>query len=149
MNPAYNILKIGGNLLGYKHKLESISKIGEASLGRIHSAEIKTRISESQKSRLKYFRPGGFPVTVLDLENNNTTDYLSIAQAAKELGLNSTSISKRMNKGITSAFKGRYVITAKRSETSKPSVEESHSKSISIKNTLEKGQLQNSIRVHL
>ncbi len=122
-NPAYNILKEGNNLLGYKHKLESISKIGKASLGRIHSTEVRIRISDSQKSRLENFRPGGFSVSVLDLQNNNTTNYLSIAQAAKELGLNSSSISKRIVKGITSAFKGRYVITVKRSEVAKPLVE--------------------------
>jgi hypothetical protein len=89
-------------------------------LGRIHPAEVRRRISESQKSRLKEFRPGGFPVLVLDLQTNNTTNYLSIAQAAKELGLNSSSISKRINKGITSPFKGRYVITVNRSEATKP-----------------------------
>jgi AraC-like DNA-binding protein len=59
----------------------------------------------------------------MDLLNNNTTNYLSIAQAAKELGLNSSSISKRINKGITSAFKGRYVITVNRSEVTKPLAE--------------------------
>ena len=112
-NSAYNILKEAGNLSGYKHKLESILKIGKASLGRRHLPEIRARISETQKIRLKNFRPLGFAVSVLDLVNNNTTEYLSIAQAAKELGLNPSSVSKRMNKGITSAFKGRYVITVK------------------------------------
>ncbi|KEP44866.1 GIY-YIG endonuclease family protein, partial (mitochondrion) [Rhizoctonia solani 123E] len=115
-DPAYNILKIAGNLLGFKHKHESILKIGKSSLGRIHSAEIRAKISESQKTRFQFFRPLGFAVSVLDLVNNSTTDYLSIAQAAKELGLNPSSISQRMKKGITSAFKGRYVITVKRSE---------------------------------
>ena len=119
-NPAYNILKEGSSLLGYKHKLESILKIGKASLGRVHSAEVRSRISESQKSRLKELRPLGFPVLVLDLLTNNTTNYLSIAQAAKELGLNSSSISKRINKGIKSAFKGRYIITVNQSQVTKP-----------------------------
>lgn len=78
LKPAYNILKIAGNLLGYKHNPESISKIGKASLARKHSGEIRARISETQKSRLKNFRPGGFSVIVLDLVNNITTEYLSI-----------------------------------------------------------------------
>ena len=92
-------------------------------MGRKHSTEIKAKISETQKIRLKNFRPGGFAVSVLDLLNNNTTQYLSIAHAAGELGLNPSSISKRIKKGITTAFKDRYVITVKRSEFNKPSSE--------------------------
>lgn len=52
-NSDYNILKTAGNLLGFKHKPESIIKIGKASLGRKHSAEIIAKISETQKSIIK------------------------------------------------------------------------------------------------
>lgn len=124
MKPEYNILKIAGNSLGYKHTPESIAKIRKDALGRIFSKETIGKMSEAAKSRWSTGQPG-ISLSILDLLNNNTTEYLSIAQAARELGLNPSSISKRINKGITSAFKGRYVITVKRSEFKKPSAESS------------------------
>lgn len=53
LNPDYNILKIAGNSLGYRHTKESLAKMSKAQkgkrLGRIVSEETRKKISESNK----------------------------------------------------------------------------------------------------
>jgi group I intron endonuclease len=45
INPEYNILKLAGSSLGFKHSPESLIKLSEAMKGKIHSAETKMKIS--------------------------------------------------------------------------------------------------------
>jgi group I intron endonuclease len=57
---TYNILKVAGSSLGYKHSDESLAKMSQANkgesnpfYGRIHSAEFKSRMSEANKGKVK------------------------------------------------------------------------------------------------
>lgn len=107
LKPEYNILQIAGCTLGFKPTAETRIKLSKAALGRKHSLETKAKISESQKNNKN---SPGFPLLVKDLETNITTEYKSIADAAKKLGLNHSSISDRLRKGIMTPFKNRYEI---------------------------------------
>lgn len=107
LRPEYNILVIAGCTLGFKPTAETRTKMSEAALGRKHSLETRAKISESQKNNKN---SPGFPLLVKDLETNITTEYTSIAEAAKILGLNHSSISDRLRKGIITPFKNRYEI---------------------------------------
>lgn len=46
LQPEYNILKIAGSSLGYKHTEESLAKMSEASKGRISSPETIAKLSK-------------------------------------------------------------------------------------------------------
>lgn len=53
VNPnTYNILKVAGSLLGYKHAPETLTKISEGNKGKTHLAETKALISEAKKGEL-------------------------------------------------------------------------------------------------
>lgn len=137
LNPEYNILQNAGNSLGYNHTPESIEKITQSALGRTHSVEVRKAMSESRmgannpmfgknvseetrvklseaaKNRVKSNKPG-FIVEVLDLENNITTEYQSIREAARNIGASFTTLIRREKKENPKPYKGRYVITVKR-----------------------------------
>jgi len=51
LEPEYNILKIAGSSLGYKHSEESLIKMSEVKIGRSLSAETKALISENMSDR--------------------------------------------------------------------------------------------------
>nr|YP_008081986.1 GIY-YIG endonuclease family protein [Rhizoctonia solani]AGK45362.1 GIY-YIG endonuclease family protein [Rhizoctonia solani] len=111
-SPDYNIFKIAGSPLGFKHAPESILKIREAALGRTFSQETLERMSEAAKNRFQSGQPGS-SLSVLDLQTGTTTEFQSIAEAARRLGLNRCAVTNRLNKENTNTFKykGRYVIT--------------------------------------
>ena|ERR1700753_3675154 len=137
LNPEYNILQNAGNSLGYKHTPESIDKIIQSALGRTHSLEVrkamsesrmgannpmfgkivsdetKAKLSEAAKNRVKSNKPG-LIVEVLDLENNITTEYQSIREAARSLSTNVSSLLSREKRRTVTPYKGRYVINIKR-----------------------------------
>jgi hypothetical protein len=115
LDPAYNIYKTAGSPLGYKHSLQSIAKIRDGALGRMFSEETIGKMTEAAKNRWSTGQPG-FTLSVLDLVTNVTTEYLSIAEAARKLTLSRSAITRRLNKEITTTFKykARYEITVKR-----------------------------------
>lgn len=47
LNPEYNILRIGGSLLGYRHTKDSLIKIRDAKLGSRHSLKTRHLIREA------------------------------------------------------------------------------------------------------
>lgn len=51
LKPKYNILKVAGSPLGYKHTQGAIAKISLTSLGREHSEETKAIIREANIGR--------------------------------------------------------------------------------------------------
>lgn len=120
LNPSYNIYKTAGSPLGYKHTLQNIAKIRKAALFRTFSKETIRKMSEAAKTRFSKTGQPGFSLSILDLVTGKSTNYLSISQAARELGLNPSSVSKRLKKGNTTAFKGRNVLTLKPSAERAP-----------------------------
>ena len=137
LEPEYNILDVAGNSQGYKHTPESLQKMSEAALGRKHSDEVRKAMSERNKginnpnfgktlseetiaklreialNRDKDPNPG-FVVEVLDLENNLTTEYKSIREAAKSLDSHVSTLVSRNKRGTIKPYKGRYIINIKR-----------------------------------
>jgi len=67
----------------------------------------------SKKARVKPNKPG-FIVEVLDLENNITTEYQSIREAAKSLETKMSTLVSRNKRGTMKPYKGRYIINIKR-----------------------------------
>jgi hypothetical protein len=81
--------------------------------GKTVSEETRVKLSEAAKNRVKSNKPG-FIVEVLDLENNITTEYQSIREAARNIGASFTTLIRREKKENPKPYKGRYVITVKR-----------------------------------
>jgi group I intron endonuclease len=52
LKPEYNILKIAGSLLGYKHSEKTIAKLSEIRKGKPHSEETRIKISEGNKGKI-------------------------------------------------------------------------------------------------
>lgn len=104
--PEYNILKIAGSILGYKHTTETLIKLSTAKKGANHPLFGKV---VSQTTREKSRMSQGTSAIVLDKETNETKIYLSIRQAAKELSTTDTTVRKYIESG--KLYKGRYAIT--------------------------------------
>lgn len=96
LNPEFNILKIAGSKYGSKHSEATIKKISDSLLG-------NKRAVGGKRTTV--------PVLVLDNETGIQTEYSSITNAAKALGVLSSTIRSYLSRNIQSPFKGRYIIT--------------------------------------
>lgn len=102
LQPEYNILKIAGSSLGFKHNEESLSKL------RLHLSELN-----SQK---------GIKIEVTDTETNIFTSYDSIRKAAEAINCNKSSLvsydlkrkAAESLENEVKLFKKRYIINIKR-----------------------------------
>jgi group I intron endonuclease len=136
LKPEYNILKNASNSSGYKHTQKSIEKITKSTLGKKRSLDIRKAMSVSRMGNLNPMfgkvvsnitrakisstlkgtkNKPSFPVEVLDLENNQTTNYSSMREAARSIGANYSTLIRRGKNNSLKAYKGRYVITVRRS----------------------------------
>lgn len=110
LNPYYNILQIGADSTGYRHTAEAIAKMKEKTI----SAETRLKMSEARRKLISNGQAIRVsPVSVLDLTTNVTTDYISIAQAARDLKLSLNSLYTRFQRGTKRPLNNRYVITLK------------------------------------
>ena len=137
LNPEYNILKIAGSPVGYKHSEESLAKIRVRSNSqehkeylkklhanpeyrakrlehlKIHNASKEQR-EKSRKRLLEYNKSKGFPVEVLDSLNNETTYYSSIREASQVIGCDHSTIwhSFKVSKeeGVSKLIKKRFIV---------------------------------------
>lgn len=115
LNPVYNILKIAGSSLGHKFSTFTKAKMAKSALGRKLSLETRTKISQALKNNNNSQTNSlQNPLSIKDLVTNITTEYLSIGQAARELGVPRSTISMRLKRGSQSPLKNRYIITQKR-----------------------------------
>ena len=117
--PEYNILKKAGSSYGKLHTTETKVKIslalsGERNpmFGKNHSDEARKKISEK---KLGEPRAAGSGITsqkieVIDIENNTTAVYNSIAEGGKALGIHPSSISKYLNINQIKPLKKRYIL---------------------------------------
>jgi len=116
--PKYNILKISGSSLGFKHSEETIAKFKEIAKNRIYSEERKAKFGALNQNRSKEFLERnrarllklnlskGHPIEVIDVSTNQTTLYPSIRQAALELNTSHPTIRKYLKS--KELFKGIY-----------------------------------------
>jgi group I intron endonuclease len=108
--PEYNLLKIAGSSLGYKHSEESLAKMSEAMTGKTLSAETKTLISEalsgenhprgmkgktyshSEESKTKISVAKGTTIYVYDTNDTLVNSFSSASKAALHFNVSKTTI---------------------------------------------------------
>lgn len=111
LRPEYNILLKAGSSLGFTHSEEALIKMSAVHKGKRVLAETRVKISTAMKGR-KRPEGSGTPaqkISVMDLETKLTTEYASMSDAAKALGIRISSISTYFLENRLTAFKGRYI----------------------------------------
>lgn len=127
------MLEKAGNSEGYKHTPETKAILAIKATGRTHSPEVRKAMSENRKGELgpfhghhhtlenkailreyalnrqKSHKPG-FTVEVVDITTNVTTIYRSMREVSRALKLDRGAWVKREKQGITTPFRGKYVI---------------------------------------
>lgn len=117
LKPEYNILKVSGSSLGYKHSEASLKLMSLASKSRNESEEfIKLKIeamsgrklSNGQLEKMAKNNPFKVPIIISNLETGSKEEFTSMAQAALFLGVHETTVKRYLinNK----PYKG-YMIT--------------------------------------
>lgn len=137
IKPEYNVLKIAGSSLGFKHNEKTLSFFKKE---RVLSKESRLKLSvaasnrvltELEKKRLSEVRLGtkllditrkkisdsiisliGVPVIVKDMETNIEKSFSCLTQAAEYLGVSRTAVKNCCDKG--SILKKRYEINKKK-----------------------------------
>lgn len=114
LKPEYNILKIAGSSLGYKHRDETIERMKSAHLidEKVRNNKIKARLGfkVSEETRLRNSAATtaliGIPVVVRNINTGEETEYINLTEAAKTLGVSRTAVKKALdlNKCINKTF---------------------------------------------
>lgn len=124
LQPEYNILKIAGSSLGYKHTEDTLAKFKSRKLTPEHIAKLKehlkshnSSVEQREKSRKRiydYNKLKGILVEVFDTLNSKTTVYSSMREAADAIGCVHRTIilaDKRFKTtGINKPIKKRYIV---------------------------------------
>jgi NUMOD1 domain len=98
LNPEYNILKTAGSRLGKKLSYETKKNIGEINRSiNKNKAKFKT-ITFDTKLKISSRSIG---VKIFDQSNNLINEFPSITIAAKNLGINTNTIRRIFNRGIS------------------------------------------------
>jgi len=117
LNPEYNILKIAGSILGYKHSEASLKLMSDASKSRNESEEVLKlkresmlgrKLSSDHLQRMTKNNPFRMPVILSNIETGENKEFTSLIQAALFLGVHMTTVKRYLvnNK----PYKG-YMIT--------------------------------------
>jgi group I intron endonuclease len=121
LKPEYNILKIAGSSLYFKHSEETLMKFR----ARKHTEETKAKISSAQigrkaseKTRAKLLNrirseQSGRPkvqIEVFDQETAIKTIYQSMREAAQAICVKTENMSRYLSQGSLKPFKGRYYL---------------------------------------
>lgn len=118
LKPEYNVLKIAGSSLGYKHRDETIERMKSAHLidEKVRNNKIKARLGfkVSEETRLRNSAVAtaliGIPVVVRNINTGEETEYINLTEAAKTktktLGVSRTAVKKALdlNKCIKKTF---------------------------------------------
>lgn len=133
IKPEYNLLKIAGSSLGFRHNKATLDffknerRINQEGKNNLSKAASNRILSELEKKKLSQIRLGvklsevtrkkitetvtskiGVPVIVKDLETGSEKPFNSLTQAAEYLNVTRTAISKCLLK--KSILKNRYEI---------------------------------------
>ena len=117
LNPEYNILKIAGSNLGYKHSEASLKLMSDASKSRNESEEVlkfkreimlDRKLSKDHLERMAKNNPFRVPIILSNIETGENKEFTSLIQAALFLGVHMTTVKRYLvnNK----PYKG-YMIT--------------------------------------
>lgn len=102
-NPEYNILKVAGSSLGYKHSEASVKLMSLASKSRNESedllkfkrdAMLGRKLSKSHLEGMVKNNPFRISVIVSNLETRERQEFTSMAQAAHFLGVHMTTVKR-------------------------------------------------------
>jgi Fic family protein len=95
IKPDYNILKIAGSLVGFKHTEKTKNKLATILKGNLNSQN----------------QPTAIPVQVLDIETGETTEYSSARKAAEALGMSNSTVIRKLNEKSPQSkpYKNRYI----------------------------------------
>lgn len=88
LNPEYNILKVAGSMLGFKHSPETLLKYKNrkfSSEAIINMRKAKLGKTPSPLARANHLLATGHITIVINKKNNNIKQYPSIRSAAKDL----------------------------------------------------------------
>jgi group I intron endonuclease len=104
---TYNILKIAGNLLGFKHTEETIARINKAQKGELHSMYGK---SPSIETRTKSRITQGTTIFVYSKDDIFINSFYFIREAAKYYSCTHQTISRYLKSG--KLFKNEWILSA-------------------------------------
>jgi len=104
LKPEYNIATIAGSTLGYKHTSESLAKMRDFVL----SAEVLERKRKSTTNATAAIRVA---VEVEDTKTNEKTEYISLVEVGKALGVSRAAASQALLNNRM--LKKRYIIRRK------------------------------------
>ena len=93
LKPQYNILKIAGSFVGFKHSTETKNKLAAIFKGNKNSQN----------------HPKAVPVQVLDLETGETTKYTSARKAAEAFNMSDSTVRRKLKDNTSKPYKNRYV----------------------------------------
>lgn len=103
LKPEYNILKVAGSNLGYKHSEVSLKLMGLASKSRNKSEEVLKfkrkvmlgrKLSEDHLERMAKNNPFRVPIVIYNTETGKREEFTSMAQAALFLGVHETTVKR-------------------------------------------------------
>lgn len=104
--PEYNILKIAGSNLGYKHSEASLKLMSIASKSRNQSEEfleskreamLGRKLSKVQLDNMANNNPFRQPVVLSNSQTGDSQQFTSMAQAAQFLGVHMTTVKRYLN----------------------------------------------------
>lgn len=123
LKPEYNILKVAGSPLGYKHNDKALAKMRNRKLSEEQLANLREHLAKHNASPEQRQKSGerirklnatkGFAVEVINIETHETIEYDSIRLTAKGLNSNKTTISNYIQN--QKLFGGKYQISIKKS----------------------------------
>jgi group I intron endonuclease len=119
LQPSYNILKIAGSSLGFKHSDESRAQMSALNkgknnpmFGKTRSKVTRAKMSASQMGNTNgQNHPNSIKIEVTDLELNTKTTFGSISEAARALNITHCVISTYFRRNQIKPYKKRYVFT--------------------------------------
>jgi group I intron endonuclease len=103
LNPEYNILKIAGSNLGYKHSEASLKLMSDASKSRNESEEVlkfkreimlDRKLSEDHLEKMAQNNPFRVPIILSNIETGKNKEFTSLIQAALFLGVHMTTVKR-------------------------------------------------------
>ena len=110
--PEYNILKIAGSSIGFKHSPETLLKFKNRKLNPEALANLKRAKAglapSSPLRKINHLLATGHVTTVINKKDNVVKVYESIRAAAKDIGVSRQTLSKYVNKD--KLLKGIYMV---------------------------------------